>query len=64
MSATVLPFKGAQKADEASPLCPPPPTPSRAALTGAVRSLWVFARRWAEGLGWLVFVASIIAAVR
>lgn len=64
MSATIIPLTGAQIGEKAAPPHAYPPTPSRAALTGAVRSLWVFARRWAEGLGWLVIVASIIAAIR
>lgn len=64
MSATIIPLTGAKKAGDSVPLRPYPPTPFRAALTGAGQSLWVFMRRWVEGLGWLVVVASIIAAVR
>lgn len=64
MTATIIPISGSENGEKAVPLCPHPPSPFRAALTGAVRSVWRFARLWAEGLGWLVIVASIIAAVK
>lgn len=64
MSATIIPISGSETGEKAAPLRPHPPTPFRAALTGAGRSLWVFVRRWVEGLGWLVIVVSIIAAMR
>jgi hypothetical protein len=63
MSAAIIPLRGAKNGEEAVPLRPHPPTPFRAALTGAAGRLWAFARLCSEGLGWLVIVASIIAAV-
>ena len=63
MSATIIPLTGAEKGETPSALCPPlQPTP-RASLIVAAGRMWRFARLWAEGLGWLVIVASIIAAV-
>ena len=64
MSATITPLTGAAKGETPSPPRPYPPTPFRPALTGAVGAAWRFARVWAEGLGWLVIAASIIAAFR
>jgi hypothetical protein len=63
MSATIIPLTGAENGETPASLCPRPSTTFRAALTGAAGRLWRFARLWAEGLGWLVIVASIIAAV-
>ena len=64
MSATIIPLTGAEKGETPSPLSSPLQPPIRAALTGAAGRLWRFARLWAEGLGWLVIVASLIAAVK
>jgi hypothetical protein len=63
MSATIIPLTGAENGEKAVPLRPRPRASFRAALTGAAARLWSFVRIWAEGLGWLVIVASIIAAV-
>ena len=62
--SNVVPLTGAENGETPSALRPYPPASFRAALTGAAGRLWRFARLWAEGLGWLVIVASIIAAVR
>jgi hypothetical protein len=64
MSATIIPLTGAENGETPSPLSSPLQPSIRAALTGAAGRLWRFARIWAEGLGWLVIVASIIAAVK
>lgn len=64
MSAIIIPLTGAHNGETPSPLSSPLQPRFRASLTGAGRSLWVFVRRWVEGLGWLVIVASIIAAIR
>ncbi|APL95496.1 hypothetical protein SIDU_13790 [Sphingobium indicum B90A] len=63
MSATIIPLTDPQNGETASPLCSPLQPTHRASLTGARRPLWMFVRRWVEGLGWLVIVASIIAAI-
>jgi hypothetical protein len=62
--SNVIPLTGPAKGETPSPSRPCPPTPLRAALTGSAGAVWRFARRWAEGLGWLVIAASIIAALR
>lgn len=61
--SNVIPLTGAANDEAPSALRPPSEPSIRAALTGAAGRLWRFARLWAEGLGWLVIVASIIAAV-
>ena len=61
--SNVIPLTGAANSETPSALCPPSEPSIRASLTGAAARLWRFARLWAEGLGWLVIVASIIAAV-
>lgn len=63
MSATIIPLTGAENGETPAPLSSPLHVRARASLTGAAGRLWAFARLWAEGLGWLVIVASIIAAV-
>ena len=63
MAAQIIPLSRPEKAETPSPLCPPLYARLPASLTGAAARLWRFARLWAEGLGWLVIVASIIAAV-
>lgn len=63
MSATIIPLTGAQNGETPAPLCSRLQPTLRASLTGAADRLWRFARLWAEGLGWLVIIASIIAAV-
>lgn len=60
--SNVIPLTGAQNGETPAPLRPHPSAPIRASLTGAAARLWRFARLWAEGLGWLVIVASVIAA--
>ena len=61
--ATIIPLTGAQNGETPTRLSTPLQPRPRASLTGAAARLWRFARLWAEGLGWLVIVASIIAAV-
>jgi hypothetical protein len=63
MSATIIPLTGAENGEMPSPLSSPLQPTLPASLTGAVRRSWAFARLWAEGLGWLVIVASILAAL-
>ena len=63
MAAQIIPLKGAENSETPAPPRPPIHNGARASLTDAGRRLWAFARLWAEGLGWLVIVASIIAAV-
>lgn len=62
--SNVVPLRGAENGGERSSPCSPLQSTLRASLTGAAARLWRFVRLWAEGLGWLVIVASIIAAVR
>lgn len=62
--SNVVPFTGAENGGERSSPCSPLRPTLAASLTGAAGRLWRFARLWAEGLGWLVIVASIIAAAR
>lgn len=64
MSATIIPISASENGETPAPLCPPLHARARASLTGASRRTWAFARLWAEGLGWLVIVASIIAVVK
>lgn len=62
--SNVIPLTGAQNGGMPAPLSTPLQPTLRASLTGAAARLWSFVRRWVEGLGWLVIVASIIAAIR
>lgn len=62
--SNVIRLSGAENGETPAPLRSPLRPSFRAALTGAAARLWRFARLWAEGLGWLVIVASIIVAVR
>lgn len=64
MSATIIPLTGAENGVTPSPLSSTLQPTLRASLSGAAERLWRFARLWAEGLGWLVIAASIIAAFR
>lgn len=61
--SNVVELRGSENGETSLALRPYPPASFRASLTGAAGRLWRFAPLWAEGLGWLVIVASIIAAV-
>ena len=61
--SNVIRLTGAENGKTPASLCSPLQPTLRAALTGAAGRLWRFARLWAEGLGWLVIVASILTAV-
>lgn len=63
MAATIIPLRGAQNGETPAPLRLPPKPALRASVTGAGRRLGHRLRQFAETLGWLVIVASIIAAV-
>jgi hypothetical protein len=62
--SNVIPLTGAENGKRPAPLCSPLQPTLRASVTGAGRRLWGFARLWAEGLGWLLIIAAIIAAIR
>jgi hypothetical protein len=64
MTATIIPLTGAENGETPAPLGSPLQPAFRASLTGAAARLWHRLRQFAETLGWLVIVASIIAAIR
>lgn len=62
--SNVIPIAGAANGGTPAPLRSPGQSSFRASATGAARRLWYRLRQFAETLGWLVIVASIIAAIR
>jgi hypothetical protein len=64
MSAQIIRLSRAENVETPAPLRPPPHPSFRASLTGAARRYWRRTRLIAEGFGWIVMVASIIAALR
>jgi hypothetical protein len=62
--SNVIPLTGAENGETPSAL-PQPLQPSfRASATGAAARLWDRLPQFAETLGWLVIVASIVATIR
>lgn len=64
MSAQIIPLSRPENGETPAPLRPYPQPSLRAALTGAARRYWHRARLSVKVLGWIVVVASIIAAIK
>lgn len=64
MSAQIIPLSRAENGETPAPLRSPLHARLPAWLTGAARRYWHRVRLTVEVLGWIVVVASIIAAIK